>query len=108
MFFSSSHDIKIKYTNLNTNNTSTTVLHREKTKICLPNKGLYKVQPISCQKFEKEYYFYNTNSTDSLSLIPQEYLVKGEITIHSSLSQKLTLPLEQFVKIQVNEKIDDQ
>lgn len=107
MFFSSSHDIKIKYTNTNTKLSAVTTLDREKTKICLPNKGLYKVQPISCQKFDQDYYFYNTNSSERLNLVPQEFLVKGEITIHGSLRDKITLPIEKFVKMQVNEKIED-
>ncbi len=107
MFFSSSHDIKIRYTNMNTKSSAVTTLDREKTKICLPNKGLYKVEPISCQRFEKDYYYYNTNSTQILNLVPQEFLVKGEITMQRSLREKISLEIEDFVKLQVTEKLED-
>ena len=107
MYFSSSHDIKIRYTNTNTKASAVTTLDREKSKICLPNKGLYRVEPISCQRFEQDFYLYNTNSTDRLNLIPQEFLVKGEITMHRTLREKISLPVEEFVKMQVTEKLED-
>ena len=108
MFFSSSHDVKILFTNNINNSSAVTVLERGKNKICLPSKGLYTVQPISCQKFEKEFYYYNTNSTDSLNLIAQEFLVKGEITINSNLNKKLGVNLEDFIVLEVSEKSDSQ
>lgn len=107
MYFSSSHDIKIRYTNTETKDSAVTTLNREKSKICLPKKGKYKVEPISCQKFEQEFYYYNTNSQERLNLIPQEFLVKGEITMHRTLREKTKLPVEEFVKMQVSEKLED-
>jgi hypothetical protein len=107
MYFSSSHDIKIRYTNMDNKISAITTLDREKSKICLPNKGKYKVEPISCQKFEQEFYYYNTNSQERLNLIPQEFLVKGEITMHRNLREKIPLPVENFVKMQVTEKLEE-
>jgi hypothetical protein len=108
MFYSSFHDVQIRFTNVNSNYTAVTTLERDKSKICLPNQGVYVVQPISCQKFDKESFTYNTNDPQQLNLVPQEFLVKGEITIQKLLTSKIKLSLEEFVVIQIVEKLEEE
>jgi len=65
------------------------MLLKSKSKICLPHQGIYKVTPISCQKFEKNFYYYYTNSTEKLELSPIEFLVEGEIMLHENAKARI-------------------
>jgi protocatechuate 3,4-dioxygenase beta subunit len=88
LFYSSQHNIDIEWENTETKAKQTTVLEKNKSKICLPAQGTYKVTPKSCYKFKESHFIYQTDKSPKLELTPFEYLARGEIELEEDLYQK--------------------
>jgi len=78
-----SHDITLNFTLDNSNETARSLeLQKGTNQFCLKKPGTYSLTPISCYKFEKDIYPYNTAEPKSLDLNVQSY--KLIIGVHTT------------------------
>ena len=109
LFYHSNHNIDIEWENKDKKLSSQkTTLMKNKSKICLPYKGEYKIIPKSCQKFKEEYYMYSTEKYERLTLTPDEFLVKGNVILNNKVLQKFKSNLKDLQVDIVIEKLKAQ
>lgn len=90
MFYSSQQDIRAELENVDLKTKKNIIMEKNKTKICIPAKGTYKITPRSCQKFKDPFYIYNTDKPVKLFMVPVEFLVRGLIKIDNQILQKVS------------------
>jgi hypothetical protein len=85
LFYDSHYDMEIDWKNVKDEKLKgKSLLKKSESKICLPHQGEYLISPISCYKFEKNSFIYDTEKKERLDLKPIEYLVKGQISVEQS------------------------
>lgn len=59
-------------------------LKKGTNRFCLAKKGIYKLTPVSCYRFEKDEYTYDTSAPKVLELQAKDYKVHGLILVSSA------------------------
>jgi len=90
-----SHDITLKITHSEEDSPKSFSLKKGANKFCLAKKGVYKLVPESCYRFEQETYSYDTSSPIVLELQARDYKVNGLILVSSApgFSSVTTIPV---------------
>lgn len=102
-----SHNITLNFTLDNSNETVRSLeLKKGTNQFCLKKPGVYLLTPVSCYKFEKEMYSYNTAQPRSLDLTVQSYkLILGVRSTKKVEDLQLVI---KSLSTNIEEKIDSE
>lgn len=94
-----SHDINLTLSLAKSGQKSYELAKGKKT-FCLPKPGMYQLQPVSCYRFDKEVYNFDTKSPENLNLQVMDFRMEGSIVVTEGLSQSLAEQISIPVKAQ--------
>lgn len=88
LIYKSTKTMDIKWSHEEKKTTGILKILKEENKACLPEKGIYTIEPLACFKFSQEEFKYDTDEIVTLEFRPSEYQVKTLIdTSKDALAQ---------------------